>query len=324
MKILLIPISDEIASDRTVQSDARVRVYAPSKSTSNVAVCLIVKNETLYIDEWLDYHIALGFSPIYIYDNSPDFELKTTPRSGIWTWHESRRDEIGEHVVLIHFPVVPVQKAAYDRCVKEDAANSTFVALIDVDEFLVLKTFDNVVDFMDRHCDDECGQLSINWFMMSMGNETRYSPVPITRRNVHGIEYGTIKVILRPGYVADDLAWWHSVALRRGYMVDTNGKRRVNNGAGGFRERQANDGGPFDVAALHHYAFKSREEFRYKQCVRGTSLHASGETPFCNKQYYWMEHEQTHFDDSAWRQLVRMVPKYRIYDDVSATSNTTV
>lgn len=48
-----------------------VKVYAPTSSASNVAICTIVKNETLYLDEWVDYHIALGFSPIYIYDNSP-------------------------------------------------------------------------------------------------------------------------------------------------------------------------------------------------------------------------------------------------------------
>ena len=37
-----------------------------------------------------------------------------------------------------------------------DAANSTFVSLIDVDEFVVLHDFDNVIDFMDHHCGKDC------------------------------------------------------------------------------------------------------------------------------------------------------------------------
>ena len=133
--------------------DDRVQVYAPTKSKSNVAVCLIAYNETLYLDEWLDFHIALGFSPIYIYDNSPDFQLQSLP---------STRKDISDHIRLIHFPETPVQMKAYDQCITQDAKKSTFVALIDVDEFLVLKTFNNVVDFMDKHCDFRCGQLSIN------------------------------------------------------------------------------------------------------------------------------------------------------------------
>mmetsp|Transcript_22512 Transcript_22512/g.48763 ORF Transcript_22512/g.48763 Transcript_22512/m.48763 type:complete len:258 (-) Transcript_22512:605-1378(-) len=196
-----------------------VKMYAPSNSTSNVAVCLIVKNETLYLDEWLDYHIALGFSPIYIYDNSPDFELHMAlhwVNSEIYTWYETRRD-IHSHIRLIHFPVPSAQVAAYDRCIKKDASNSTFIALIDVDEFLVLNTFDNVVDFMDHHCDLDCGQLSINWRMMGTSNEKQYTPVPLLKRNLHfnDATSGTIKVIVRPSYVTDNLQWRHSVMLKK-------------------------------------------------------------------------------------------------------------
>ena len=80
--------------------DGRVRVYKPSNSTSNVAICLIIKNETLYLDEWIDYQVALGFSPIYIYDNSPDFELKNGLHSGIYSWYETRED-IHEYIRLV-------------------------------------------------------------------------------------------------------------------------------------------------------------------------------------------------------------------------------
>ena len=191
-----------------------VKVYAPTNSTSNVAICVIIKNETLYLDEWIDFHIALGFSPIYIYDNSQGFDLNLLPLQGIYSWYDTRED-IHEYVKLIHYPVAGVQLKAYDRCMKQDAANSTFVALTDVDEFLVLKTFDNVVDFMDHHCNSECGQMAINWKMMGTSGEKFYTPVPVTKRNVHYQEYTAIKVIVRPSYVANDINWWHSVALKK-------------------------------------------------------------------------------------------------------------
>jgi len=292
-------------------NETSVKVYAPSNSTSNVAICLIVKNETLYLDEWIDFHIALGFSPIYIYDNSLTFELKHSPLpNSIYSWYETRVD-IHPYIQLIHFPNNPVQIAAYEQCLFHDAINSTYVAMIDVDEFLVLKTFDNVVDFMDHHCDVHCGQLSINWKMMGTGNATAYSPVPITKRNVHFDRdmHGTLKVIVRPSYVDQPLDWRHSVILKKGLWFDTNRLRIERKGPKDWR-RQVHPLKPGDVAVLYHYAFKSDEELYYKQCVRGDSLHV--ENAQCNNTKYYPMVRGWRFDDTAWRQLVRMVPKYGV------------
>ena len=181
--------------------DDVIKVYSPTNSTSNVAACIMVKNETLYLDEWMDFHIALGFSPIYIYDNSDDFELKFGSlhySEGLHgsSWYDARSD-IREHIRLIHFPTFPrktngywvnaAHYPAFDRCVKRDAINSTYAALFDADEYLVLKTdrFDNVVDFMDHYCPTGCGQLSINWRTMGISGQKQYSPVPVTKRNVN-------------------------------------------------------------------------------------------------------------------------------------------
>ncbi|KAL7550766.1 hypothetical protein ACHAWF_017008 [Thalassiosira exigua] len=303
------------------EDDLRVKVYAPTNSTSNVAVCLIVYNETLYLDEWLEFHIALGFSPIFIYDNSPYFQLMTEPHGEFSSWYESRED-IKDYVRLIHFPTVPVQHPAYDRCLKRDAAESTFAAMIDVDEFLILKKFDNVVDLMDHHCDFRCGQLSINWHIMGVSGQRQYSPVPVVKRNVHYQEgcarNGTIKVIVRPSYVADKLHWDHSVMLKRGRWVDTNGKVHAHP-LGSYRRAQ-NAYKPFDVAVLYHYPFRSDEEFRYKTCARGTSLHERGVLPMCNNPKYYRICDGTEFDDAAWKQLTRMLPKYRIYGEANNAS----
>ena len=147
--VLLLPIDYDEQVDMSMKQlvDIRrnnntdtsvVKVYAPSNSSSNVAMCVIIKNETLYIDEWVDFHIALGFSPIYIYDNSLAFDLKYMHlTNSIYSWYDTRED-IHKHIKLIHYPVAGVQIKAYDRCIKKDAANSTYVALTDIDEFLVL------------------------------------------------------------------------------------------------------------------------------------------------------------------------------------------
>lgn len=35
-----------------------------------IAIVSIAKNENLYIKDWIDYHLKLGFDDIYIYDNN--------------------------------------------------------------------------------------------------------------------------------------------------------------------------------------------------------------------------------------------------------------
>ena len=47
----------------------------PTTKTS-AAICAIQKQGLKYVDEWVDYHMGIGFTTIYLYDNSEDFELK--------------------------------------------------------------------------------------------------------------------------------------------------------------------------------------------------------------------------------------------------------
>jgi hypothetical protein len=44
------------------------------------------------------------------------------------------------------------------------------------------------------------------------------SSFPVFRRNVHCGGSGTIKVIVRPKSVADDMRWHHSVLLKPGQL----------------------------------------------------------------------------------------------------------
>ena len=135
-------------------------------------------------------------------------------------------------------PLYPVQGHAYESCIRNDAANSEFAAMIDIDEFVVLKKHDNVVDMMVELCNDECGQLSLNWNPMGTSNETSYSAVPVAKRNIHihtsepyhRKMFDIVKVIVRPSCVAEYMDWSHTVMLKEGYnWVDTDGTilRRV-------------------------------------------------------------------------------------------------
>eukprot|EP00577_Skeletonema_sp_RCC1716_P019170 CAMPEP_0113401028 /NCGR_PEP_ID=MMETSP0013_2-20120614/16457_1 /TAXON_ID=2843 ORGANISM="Skeletonema costatum, Strain 1716" /NCGR_SAMPLE_ID=MMETSP0013_2 /ASSEMBLY_ACC=CAM_ASM_000158 /LENGTH=328 /DNA_ID=CAMNT_0000286175 /DNA_START=37 /DNA_END=1023 /DNA_ORIENTATION=+ /assembly_acc=CAM_ASM_000158 len=296
-----------------------ITVYSPSKHNSTAAICLLVRNETLYIDEFMDFHISLGFNKVYLYDNSMTDDLD------LHLWYSKRKD-IQKYVQIIHFPQAPAQHAAYLQCLRHDAANETFVALIDIDEFVVLKKHDNTVDFMEEHCSEDCGQISLNWNTLTVSNETNYRPVPTLMRNIHSYQiWGTIKVIVRPSYVdTDRFDWGHSVRLKKGNWVDTTGKviPRPNNW-----KKQANNGGPSDVGLLYHYRFRSPGEFYHKNCIRGDVLHSRGEQPKCTINRPGTRVDQGMYggnlDTLAWELLKKMVPKYAIFEKyTNATMKT--
>lgn len=298
-------------------AEGGVRVYSSPKSNATAGICVIVKNETIYLDEWADFHIALGFKNIVIYDNSP------SPDRDLKCWLDAREDLHG-HVKIIHFPdsvvspedreklpkyVPPVQVKAYDQCIKENASNHTYVGLFDVDEFLVLKKHTNVVDFLNDHCNETCGQIGIHWRIMGTSNETKYRPVPVLKRNIHysvGSLNAFIKPIVRPSYVSKNIDWLHSVSLKQGVTMDTSGKKIPRN-----RKSIGNDDKPSDVALFYHYRFKSEEEFKHKTCGRGDLL-----KDHCNKKSYEEGMSGRFYDDTAWELLKKIVPKYALYEEL--------
>ena len=277
------------------------------------------------MDEWADFHVALGFAPIWIYDNAdvPDLELQS--------WYERRRD-IQQYIHIVHLPHYPVQVAAYERCLQNDAANATYAAMLDIDEFVVLKKHDNIVDLMVDLCDEECGQLSLNWNPMGTSNASHYSPIPVTKRNIHihtsepyhRAMFKVVKAIVRPSYVSyTPMDWSHTVLLKRGHWVDTDGTKlkRVHS-TNKCCIPYEHPTGPTDVGVIYHYKYRSEEEYYYKSCVRGDSLLQRGDMTKCGhrNKYGNYPRDGTDYDDGAWKQLKRHVPKYAIFDRLDNVS----
>ena len=47
-----------------------------SPTTPSTVLCAMAKDEEAYLDEWVNYHLAIGFETIYLYDNSETNELR--------------------------------------------------------------------------------------------------------------------------------------------------------------------------------------------------------------------------------------------------------
>lgn len=136
-----------------------------------VIVC-IAKMEHDYIEEFVKYHLALGFKHIYIYDN------EDTPT------YEKMLHTYKENIKVIHFPNKPAQREALDDFVKKYlfTTDITHVAHIDIDEFIVLKKHNNICDFIDEYIVGDCQGIAMNWRFFGSSGKTEKTNEPNTIR----------------------------------------------------------------------------------------------------------------------------------------------
>mmetsp|Transcript_8575 Transcript_8575/g.19240 ORF Transcript_8575/g.19240 Transcript_8575/m.19240 type:complete len:647 (+) Transcript_8575:123-2063(+) len=291
----------------------------PSYNLTNTAViCSIVSNEEYYLDEWLDYNIiGIGFTHIYIYDNTNDFELGHG-------WLERRTSpHIASSVTIQHYPGQGKQWTAYRDCARQVLKDGhRWIFYTDADEFLVLKKHDNVSSFLLEH-DTNRMALSINWQVHSWNYEMQFRPQPVTKRfNGKQVWHDTnyhVKTISNVDKI--DLAVKHHAhyaTLKEGnYAIDTNGEK--------VSDKWMNRRYPSDVALVYHHNVKSWKEYigkrtRGRATMTGQDLTDSVTLLIAEARQGKELRNTSEIDSNAWEVLKRTNPKYQFFDSGSGVT----
>jgi len=143
--------------------------------TDKVLLCAIAKQENLYIKEWVDYHLNLGFDHITIYDNND-------------TGGERISDAVSGdmRVDVVDFrgktqKSCETQVEAYNHCYR-NANNYTWVLFIDIDEFLWFKDYTNIKVFLSQNWVRRANVIRFHWKCYSDGEQLRYEDRPVMER----------------------------------------------------------------------------------------------------------------------------------------------
>mmetsp|Transcript_22087 Transcript_22087/g.54584 ORF Transcript_22087/g.54584 Transcript_22087/m.54584 type:complete len:335 (-) Transcript_22087:239-1243(-) len=279
------------------------------ETRNSAAVCSIQKGALKYIDEWIQYHIVLGFREIYIYDNSDDFELQK--------WHDSLHGDSHKKVVVRHLPGPRQQINAYKHCwqaIKEKGMHS-WIAFFDIDEFLVIRNltrYPTIIDFLDSLPPDYYG-VAVNWVYFGFNNLTYWEEKPVTLRfqkRAVNATLPTIKTIVR-AEVSPKMKNPHFVIYKenRSYAYKTKDT------SGNIVRRQYNEALADDVVALYHYYTKSLEEYK-ERCNRGDVFvlpHQWNSTLPCQSDMEIMRRKGSFeivLDDAPWRLLRERSPSF--------------
>ena len=214
-----------------------------------LAICAIAKNEGPYFQEWIEWHRKQGVEKFYIYDNESTDGTR-----------EVLEPYIASGLVdYTYFPGQKMQLAAYDDCFERHRLEMRWLAIIDLDEFIVPIKDRSIPEFLHRM--EKYPVVEINWLVYGSGGAKKQEPggvmerfrrhsLPEHRLNTH------VKSIVDPRRVCGMIGC-HEAARLSGKAADSHGVPLTK----GFRDRKPQQ----DVIRINHYAIKSYEEFLSKR-----------------------------------------------------------
>lgn len=118
----------------------------------NTAVCAIFKNEAPYFKEWLEFNHLVGVEHFYLYDNNSEDDYRPILQpyidSGL--------------VTLTPWPHNQKQMECYMDCIEKFASETKWLGFIDIDEFIVPKSTENLYGFLQPF-EKNRGSVLIYW-----------------------------------------------------------------------------------------------------------------------------------------------------------------
>jgi len=221
-------------------------------------IVAIAKKEEPYIEEWVRWHISLGFDHIYLYDNedSPTYEkLLNKYKQFVSVFYLPGNNYLHFNYSINHNKAVQYV-ALEDFVINKHiiANNSTHAIHIDIDEFIILKKHKDIKNFIKDFFVNDCGAIGINWRFFGDSGQQTYNSDPIVSRFIKRQKEGDphIKTLFSVCHF-DSFGSPHHVSLRNNFKTQTTDKKNIN---GPF-----NDKYDFNYIQINHYKAKTYEEF---------------------------------------------------------------
>jgi len=137
-----------------------------------IALVTMAKNEDLYLQEWIDYHLKIGFDDIFIYQNNWRFENQEQKDNvHLLEW------DIDTPNPFTDTPWTSNRIAmCYNQFGQTHYEEFEWAAFFDVDGFLVLKQTNDVKEFISQFDDVPQKQVVINLAHFGDNGHTEFDP----------------------------------------------------------------------------------------------------------------------------------------------------
>jgi hypothetical protein len=228
-----------------------------------LSIGAIVKNEALYLEEWLEFHLLRGVEHFYLFDNMSTDNTKDIIRPYV---------DAGLMDAWLIEDMPRVQFIAYDKILCKYEKESRWIAFIDADEFLFSPVHPDIKEIIKRY--EGYSAVAVHWIMFGSSGELHYTPELVTRRftkraaqvNRH------VKSIVQPSQIVGVDADPHTFVA---HGTVCNERKQVLG-----RHYALEEGGTANLLRINHYSVKSLEETRTRWKLRDPGSGANrGGTP---------------------------------------------
>jgi len=140
-----------------------------------ICICSIGKKENLYVREYVNYYKNLGVNKIFIYDNNDKNDEK---------FDLVLKDFIDKgyvEIINIRGKIAP-QIKAYEHCRKNNYKKYDWLMFFDIDEFIFLRNYSKISDFLNQKIFEKCQKILLNWFMHTDNNLLYYDNRSLSER----------------------------------------------------------------------------------------------------------------------------------------------
>jgi len=222
-------------------------------------IICIAKNEHNYIDEWINWHLNLGFDNIIICDND---------------WKDNQYISKDERVIVKDYSkYINLQPIAYTQEYNINKDNYDWIAFIDCDEFIILEDkYKTIKDFISDDIFKDADIIRLHWKIFCGGKEldvkdNDYSVMnrfkeryPMEHEKWSKSIIKTSSVILKEGEKIVHSGYFYNKELK---AVNTLGEKCLNEWC------TADEIPIYKNAWINHYPTKTIGEFIKQKYFRG-------------------------------------------------------
>ena len=156
---------------------------ATTTQTTSHAICTLVKDDEAYIDEWIDYHLSLGYTKIYMLDTTSEYWFEQ--------WGMERSSSSSALVKVIYLPRnktdVRFKANAYRECMEMHYGHHDSLTLLDMNDFMVLGK-GSLIDSLDNYLQSSLNcAYSIPRRFFGNAGQAVYDPQPVSKRFMYRI-----------------------------------------------------------------------------------------------------------------------------------------
>ena len=254
-----------------------------------VVICAIAKNENPYINDWVNWHINIGFDHIYLFDNN-----------------DSKEDFVGNFIDRIDSVTIydvrdrreeSLQSRCYNKFYRENKEKFYWCLFIDIDEFLY--GVSDIKKFLCEKKFDNFDQIRITWKTFSDSNLLkRDTSIPVYESFNDLSKNKELNKQAKP-FIRGGLGTI-SISPHRGVLVDyknnkiENLKSCLSSGTScktnGIMSECVLDDLENETVFINHYRTKSLKEFIDQKLNRGDACSLSKTIDF---DYYWVSNDRT-------------------------------